>query len=262
MAWYLTQSCYPISDDPGNNRRLYRTDVYLNASGYNAYSGYSTSGGGSLGGNGFSYTGPSAASLNNSSQVVCTFDAWIYGDANGYNGGVGASAWFQGGGGYSPGYLTASASSGGFDWDRKPAAPSSVTTVVNSDKSITVTSNAVSSPAGTATYYISWSSSTDNSSWGSWSVYTTIPGNGRAYTYGAGTLTPGQYYRFKMYASNSDGSSAEFAQSSGEFLPAGAKRFDGSSWATGSITKRFDGSAWVSCTTAKRFNGTDWINLS
>lgn len=258
MAWYLTQDLYPIQDDPGNNRRLYRTDVWLNASGYNAYSGYNTSGGGSVNGYGFSFGGPSDVSLNNSRTVVCTFDIWIYGDANGYNGGVGADSWFNGGGGWAPGYITASASAGGFDYDRKPDAPSTVTSVLNADKSITVTSNNVNSPAGTATYYVAYSSNGGST----WSAYTTIPGNARVYTFNLGSLPMGVNYRFRMYASNSDGSSAATAQSTDLFLPAGGRRFDGSSFVATLTAKRYDGSNWNTLTTAKRYDGSNWVNLT
>lgn len=259
MGYSLGISSWQTTNEAGNQSTVYCTLTLY--SGGNSYSGYNTSWGMSIGGAGFGDAGPT--SLSNGGSWSTTQSYTFTHDANGYRGAVNCYVSFNGSGGWSPPYMEAGPSSqGAIDYDRKPAAPSSVTTTVNSDKSITVTSNAVSSPAGTATYYISWSSSSDNSSWGSWSSYTTIGSNARAYTYAAGSLTPGQYYRFRMYASNSDGSSAAFSQTSGAFLPAGAKRFDGSSWATGSITKRFDGSSWVSCTTAKRFNGTDWINLS
>lgn len=266
MAWYLTQSVYAIADDPGNNRRLYRTDVYLNASGYMAYSGYGgANGGGSVDGQGFSWGGPSAASLNNSSVVINTSDFWIYGDANGYHGDVGASSWFNGGGGYAPGYITASASTSGFNYDRKPDAPSTVSITLNADKSIFVQSNVVSSPAGTATYYIAARSSANGgSTWGAWSGWTTIGGNARSYTYAAGTLTYGLTWQFKMYASNSDGSSAETVSNSpaSVFLPAGGRRFDGSNFNPTSIAKRHNGTDFVTLTIAKRHNGTSFVDMT
>lgn len=185
-------------------------------------------------------------------------------DANGYRGAVATAVYFSGGGGYSPGNLgTSGTTYGAINYDRKPAAPSTVTAVLNSDKSITVTSNAVSSPAGTPTYYVSWSSSSNGgSTWGSWSSFTTIPSNARAYTYALGSLTMGLTYRFKMYASNSDGSSAETLTTANTFLPAGAKVYDGTTWKNGTVANIYNGSAWVPLTTAKRYNGTDWVNLT
>jgi hypothetical protein len=144
------------------------------------------------------------------------------------------------------------------NYDRKPAAPTSVTSVLNADKSITVTSNAVSSPAGTATYYISYSTNSGST----WSAYETIASNARTKTYALGTLTLGLNYRFRMYASNSDGSSAAFTQTTDLFLPAGGKRYNGSSWESTLTAKRYDGSAWQTLTTAKRFDGSNWVNLS
>lgn len=195
MAWYLTQSVYPISDDPGNNRRLYRTDVYLNASGYNAYSGYTTNGGGSVDGQGFSWSGPSAASLSNSSQVINTSDFWIYGDANGYHGTVNASAWFDGGGGWAPGYITSSASAGGFDWDRSPTTPSYTGITRSADATyFTITyTGGVNNSGPTPSYTLQYS--TDNSNWTNY----TLDANNRVY------LTASNQYYFRLYASNSDG---------------------------------------------------------
>lgn len=194
MAWYLTQSVYAIQDDPGNNRRLYRTDVYLNASGYNAYGGYSTRVGGSIAGTGFDWGGPSDVSLNNSGQVVATFDAWVYADANGWYGTVYADSWFNGGGGWAPGYITASASTGGFDYDRRPSAPS--IGVTRNVDSVTATVGAVSSPAGTPTYYVQRS---ENG--GAWGDQRT----GQSVVYSG--LTKGTTQQFRTWASNSDGSS-------------------------------------------------------
>jgi hypothetical protein len=252
MAWYLTQSVYPISDDPGNNRRLYRTDVYLNASGYNAYGGYNPSGGGYVDGQYFSWTGPGDASLSNSGQLINRSDFWIYGDANGWHGTVGASAWFDGGGGYAPGYITASASTGGFDWDRRPSTPGSVSALVNSDKTITVTVAAVSSPAGTPTYYCAYSQNGGG--------YTgTASSTSNVFTFTG--LPRGATYTFAGWAGNSDGSSGT-TYSGSYFLAAGGKRFDGSTFTPLTIARRWSGSGWVDLTIARRWNGTSWVDLT
>jgi len=151
------------------------------------------------------------------------------------------------------------------NYDRKPAAPTTVSITLNADKSIFVQSNAVSSPAGTATYYIGQRSSSDGgATWGAWSSYITIPSNGRSYTYTAGSLTFGLTYQFRMYASNSDGSSAATTSNSPAsiFLPAGGKRFNGSTWNATGTAQRFDGTTWITLAPAKRFNGTSWVDLS
>lgn len=151
------------------------------------------------------------------------------------------------------------------DFDRKPDAPTTVSITLNSDKSIFVQSNAVSSPAGTATYYIAFRESSDfGSTWGSWSSWTTIPGNARSYTYAAGTLTYGKTYQFMMYATNIDGASAATVSNSPStvFLPSGGRRFDGSNFNPTTIARRFDGTNWNTLTIAKRFNGTSWVDLA
>lgn len=260
MAWYLTQSVYPISDDAANNRRLYRTDVYLNASGYNAYSGYSTSGGGSLAGQGFSFTGPSAASLNNSSQVIHTFDAWVNGDINGYYGTVGADAWFQGSGGYSPPYITASASTGGFNWDRKPAAVTGASAVVNANKSVTVSFSGGASPGGSpalsSTYHVSFSKAGGPAT----GDYT---GSGSPITVPSSALQPGFNYTFTVWATNGSNDGASASSTSGSvFVPSGGKVWNGSAYVPSVTAKIYNGTAYVPIVTAKMYNGTAWVNLS
>ena len=159
-------------------------------------------------------------------------------------------------------------SSGSASWaltnyDRKPAAPSTITLTLNADKSITVSSNVVSSPAGTATYYIGYSSSSDGgSTLGAWSSYTTIPSNSNSYTYAANTLTAGLTYRFRMYASNTDGSSAATTSATNLFLPAGGKIYNGTAWVNATNAKILTGSGWQTIVTAKIFNGTSWVNLT
>jgi hypothetical protein len=143
-----------------------------------------------------------------------------------------------------------------------PTTPTSVTPTLNSDKSITVTSSEVSSSSGTPTYYISYSSSSDGgSTWGSWSSYITIPSNARVYTYSANTLPPGFTYRFKMYTSNSVGSSLD-TTSLGLFLPAGGKLYNGTSWVNATDAKVLTASGWQTIVTAKMYDGTQWVNLT
>lgn len=219
MAWSLSQTVYAIQDDPANNRRLYRTDVYLNWNQYQTYAGgNSANGGGSVDGQGFSWSGPtSGGSTSAGSQVINTSDFWVYGDANGWHGTVNASAWFNGGGGYAPGYITASASTGGFDYWRGPGSPSSCTATLNADKSITVSAGAASSPAGAATYYVQYAISTDSgASWAAWTNQQTM--SGQSFTYAG--LTPGRHYKFRVWATNSDGTGG-FTESAAVFLPSG-----------------------------------------
>jgi hypothetical protein len=214
-----------------------------------------------IGGQG--YGGGATTSLGTSSSWSFGASRTFTHDANGYRGAVGTSCSYS-----IPSPVNYNNSVGGttygaIDYDRKPAAPSTVTPSLNADKSITVESNAVSSPAGTPTYYVGWSSSADlGATWGDWSAYTTIPSNGRSYTYVLGTLQAGLTYRFRMYASNTDGSSAATISTLTVFLPAGAKRFDGTEWKQGTIANIFTATGWKPITTAKRFDGTNWVNLT
>lgn len=182
-------------------------------------------------------------------------------DANGYRGDVGVSVEFWvDGTSYHAGSAGA-ATQGAVDYDRKPSAPSTVTPVANADKTITVTSNAVTSYASTPTYYVQWAASDNNSTWGSWSSDITIASNARTYTFGVGSLTFGKYYKFRMKASNSDGTSA-YTESASVFLAASGKRYTGSAWANNTTGMIYNGSAWVPITTAKRYNGTTWVQIT
>lgn len=345
MSWYLSQSVGIESYDAGNNRTLYRTRVYVCASGYNAYSGYSTGGNGYVDGQYFEFGGPGALSLTNACSEVYTGTFWVYGDANGWHGTVNASAYFNGGGGYAPGAIYASASAGGFDYDRKPDYPTSVS-ASRSGTSYTVYAGYANSPAGTPTYYVQYS---ENG--GAWYNQNSMPGqqytynglnkgstyqfrvwatnsdgigpftysgnyyvpteplapasltisepSGRSVTVTAGTapnggatvtgyyvqystnngstwssavaMTNQQYtytnldggltYKFRVYAVNEMGNGATIT-SSGTFVPAYGKRWNGTDWVPIQTMKRWDGNAWVNVTIAKRWDGTAWVNLS
>lgn len=221
-----------------------------------SYSGYSTSWSVVIGGTTVaSGAGPTALWDPGSYSFSGSY-TYTHND-NGERGAVGTAVYFSGGGGYSPGNLgTGGTTYGAINYDRKPAAPSTVTAVLNADRTITVTSNAVSSPAGTATYYLQ-SSSNGGSSWAS---EITISGNARTYTYAVNALAPGGTYLFRMRASNTDGYSA-YTNSNSLFYPSSGKRYNGSSWAQMATAKRFDGSSWVDITTAKRYDGSNWVNL-
>ena len=183
-------------------------------------------------------------------------------DANGVRGAVGVSVSFWIDGTSLHANSASAATQPALDYDRKPAAPSSVTPVLNADRTITVTSNAVSSPAGTATYYISYASSTNGgSTWSSWSADETIASNLRFKTYAVGALPTGTTYKWRMKASNSDGTSA-YTESATLFYPSSGKRWNGTAWVQANSAKRYTGSAWADLSIAKRWNGTAWADLS
>lgn len=209
---------------------------------------------------GYEYSGLFAYDFRSydSLLLAATTTGALYHNANGELG-ITVRAYVSGGGSIQSG------DTGNNGWtltnfDRKPAAPSSVTPTLNADRTITVTSNAVSSPASTAQYFIRWSQSTNGgASWGAWSSYEAL-GSSRSKTYAVNALAPGNTYRWGMYASNSDGSSAETI-STNLFYPSSGKRFDGSNWAQMLTAKRYNGSAWIDLSTAKRYDGSNWVNL-
>lgn len=245
-AWY-----------PDSNQSVVAATLYLNSNNGSSWWGTTISGSLYIGGNGIGFSRTSGGSSSGSwSAAIASHSVTFTHDANGYRGAVGTAGYF-GPGSNVPSLSVGGTTYGAIDYDRKPAAPTSVTSVLNADKSITVTSNAVSSPAGTATYYVGYSD--DGGS--TWSAYTTIPSNGREYVYTLGSLPMGKNYRFRMYASNSDGSSAVFAQTTDTFLPAGGRIYTATGWTPAMTAKRFDGTDWVTLTTAKRYDGTNWVQL-
>lgn len=80
-----------------------------------------------------------------------------------------------------------------------------------------------------------------------------------SYTYT--NLTPGRTYQFRTYANNGLGSS-QFRYSATVFVPAGGRRYDGTSWVYAGIARRYTGSAWVDLTIARRYTGSAWVDLS
>jgi hypothetical protein len=256
MGYSLGISTSESQDSANNQSTVYVTGTLY--TGGNSYSGYSTSYSVVIGGMTVASGGGPSALYNPNSWSFSGSYTFTH-DANGERGAVGTAVYFSGSGGYSPGNLgTGGTTYGAINYDRKPAAPSTVTPVLNSDKSISVTSNAVSSPAGTATYYVAYSSNGGST----WSSDITIGGNARTYSFAPGSLTYGLTYKFRMKASNSDGTSAYTTTTTDTFLPAGGKRFDGSTWNATGTAKRFDGTSWITLATAKRFNGTSWVDLS
>lgn len=175
-----------------------------------------------------------------------------------------------------------------------PYSPPSVPTVSSLGLSITVTSSAVTANGGIAIntantnegYFVQYQLADTlngtygyNGTAGAWSPAVKMSDQtNRQHTYSS--MTPAKYYKFRTYAANpviygSNGSTqlyyphnnltytANFATTStGYFLAAGGKRFDGTNWIPTQTAKRFDGTNWVPLTIAKRFDGTNWVPLS
>jgi hypothetical protein len=185
-----------VSTDAANNRSLVRGDLYIDISGGAAsasnvnvsitVNGVSTSA--ALGS--VSYSSPS------SNKVIANHDVWVSHNANGELGSVSFSASAT-----SSGWGSASNSgslTGFTNFDRSPSDPTfaSLTRTVDA---VAVSVNAVSSPAGTATYVITRSE--NGGAYGD-----TRSSTSRSATFSG--LLKGSTQQFRVVASNSDGSSA------------------------------------------------------
>lgn len=235
------------SDEPGNNRTLIYWNAYFHFDGAdaqldngNAYlNGYRWQNGGRV----YNYAGN--FSVRDLHLAGGSF--YVDHDANG-NASLGVSGGITVYGGVR--------SEGGYTWglsnyDRKPTTPTSVGATVNADKTITVTVNGVSSPAGTPTYYIQ--TSQNGGAFGNQQSSSSA-------TFIVSGLLPGQNYQFRGWATNSDGTGGT-RDSATVFLPSGGKIFNGTSWVPTTIARRYDGTNWVDITTAKIYNGSSWVNL-
>lgn len=147
---------------------------------------------------------------------------------------------------------------GTFYWSTVPTAPGAIS-LSRTGRNVTVTTSASGSDGGQgiSSYQVQYRTSTDNSSWGAWGNTQTLS----SYSYTYSSLTAALYYQFRVFANNSNGASASPTFQS-VFVPAGGKRWDGSSWVSASTGKRWNGSGWVDLTVARRWNGSSWVDLS
>lgn len=146
----------------------------------------------------------------------------------------------------------------GLDYTRLPTQPAAVT-AAKVGSSIVVSCSDGSSYSGLPItgYYVSYrSSSNGGGTWGSWSSNSTMSGNQYTYT----SLTPGLTYQFRVYVTNSEGSSG-YAESATLFLTAGGKYYNGTNFALAQNLKVWNDSAWVSLAGSKYYNGSAFTSL-
>lgn len=135
-----------------------------------------------------------------------------------------------------------------------PSAPASIAaTRTGRNVTVTISGSATGNGGGIGDYFVQ-ASSDNGATWG-----TAQNINSGNYTYT--NLTAGATFYFRTYVNNTIGSSA-FTTSGPVFIPAGGRRWTGSSWTSTTTAKRWNGSAWVDLTIAKRWNGSAWIDLS
>lgn len=151
-----------------------------------------------------------------------------------------------------------------------PSIPGTPTVSSKVGRTLTLNSTRGSTDYGNTISEYRIQLSTDNgSTWKGWNnstkaftadgTYNTLDSSGN-FTYQL--LTPALTYRWRAYAVNSIGTGDVATTSSGTFVGAGGKRWDGSTWNPTIISKRYDGTNWVDLSIAKRFDGTNWVDLT
>lgn len=140
-----------------------------------------------------------------------------------------------------------------------PSAPVGITTTRTARNVLVQTGTSTTDGGATANYFVQYS--TDSGSSWSTGIGMTYNSSSTKWEYTYSNLTAGLTYVFRTYAANSTGSSA-FTTAANLFVPAGGRRYNGTSWNSTTTAKRYNGSAWVDLTIAKRYNGTTWVDLS
>lgn len=180
----------------------------------------------------------------------------IYHNANGEIT-INASASFSGAGGYP---LKSGSAGGGWtltNFDRKPTTPSNVVATVNADKSISVDIQGVSSPAGAATYYLQYATSTDSGA--TWTAFgNQIQSTSNVFIYTS--LQPGFTYKFRGFASNTDGTGGT-KESNAVLLPAGFKiKTAGGLVDARTVKIKAEDGTWKDVRTFKIKTAGGWVN--
>ena len=183
---------------------------------------------------GVGYTNSSTPTYSNWAAPSATTGYWISAQAHSSEGwsGAGSSSFIAG-------------------IPTPPAAISANRTARN----VTVTISGSPSNGGAAITSYTVQYSTDGGS--TWTGTQDITSGSYTYT----NLTSALTYTIRAYATNATGNSSP-VMSAPIFVPAGGRRFDGTSWVSTTVAKRYDGTSWVDLTIAKRFNGTSWVDLS
>lgn len=188
------------TQDPANNRTLVNFNAYVYVTGSSASS---AGGDGSIYMNGNYVNSGSIGywSLGRYGTVgITSGSAWAYHDANGYLSGISFSGSSSMAG---LGSASVSGSLGGFpNYDRRPGSPAfeEITRTTGTGTFNPVRVSAVSSPAGTATYYVERSE--NSGAWG----YQQSSTSTRSFIFTGGSL--GSTQQFRTAAGNSDGLSA------------------------------------------------------
>lgn len=143
---------------------------------------------------------------------------------------------------------------GSIDWSTVPSRPSSLT-LEREGRDVTVTRGSSSDNGGETitSYTFQWSD--DGGATWQGSVTTT------ATSHVFEGLQGGKTYKFRVYANNARGQS-QARESASEFVPAGARRWDGSSEIDSATFVRWDGSSEVPVETVVRWDGSSEVAVN
>lgn len=141
-------------------------------------------------------------------------------------------------------------------WSTVPTAPTALTVTTVSGLNVSGSYAGSASDGGEtiSSYSMEYRLSSDNSTWGSWTGTKTVTGNAWSFT----SLTAAKYYQFRIYANNSEGSSAARTTSS-VYISPGGKVWNGSAWSA-RVRKHWTGSAW-NVVIRKRWDGSSWVQV-
>lgn len=141
----------------------------------------------------------------------------------------------------------------------QPSAPS----CSYSGKNVTIVSGAPSANSLPITRYdYRWS--TDNATWTNVSPLNTgAPTSTTSSPVFAATGGQTYYFQTRAVSTSSYGwGTGAWSASTSLFVPAGGKRWNGSTWISTNTVMRWNGASWVQVVTAKRWTGSAWADLS
>lgn len=123
---------------------------------------------------------------------------------------------------------------------------------------VTATGSGSDGGSGITSYKVqrAWSLN-GTSGWSAWESEQTLS----SFQYNYTNLTPGRYWKFRVYAVNANGLSAA-RESSAIFVPAGGKRKVSGSFQFMTIAKRRASGVWTDLTIAKRRASGSFVDLS
>lgn len=145
---------------------------------------------------------------------------------------------------------------GTWTWYTVPTQPTTSTAVsIGTTATVTRGESISDSSYPITSYRVQRAESSNGTTWGAWATAITMTGTTYTYT----GLTPGKYYKFRVYAVNAAGNS--LARETNTVLVAAVTRYNGSAFIVPTNLKRYNGTSWVNVTSVKRWDGTSWQTI-